>query len=150
MRVLDGIREGWTKKCKENYWGTAAIVVNSGYRCDELNEAIKQISDSELQARKNIGEDALEALTDRVGRSVGILKHAYMIGIEEFIKLFSDVRLGISKGLVEGITYEQLGTLLVEAMPATLTLSSESTPKGEAARDKLRALRIKSVLEAAG
>jgi hypothetical protein len=40
MRVLDGIREGWTKKCKENYWGSAAIVVNSGYRCDELNEAI--------------------------------------------------------------------------------------------------------------
>lgn len=39
MRVLDGIREGWTVKCKENYWGTAAIVVNSGYRCDELNEA---------------------------------------------------------------------------------------------------------------
>lgn len=40
MRVLDGIREGWTKKCKENYWDDAAIVVNSGYRCDELNEAI--------------------------------------------------------------------------------------------------------------
>ena len=40
MRVLDGIREGWTKKCKENYWGTAAIVVNSGYRCDALNKAI--------------------------------------------------------------------------------------------------------------
>jgi protein arginine kinase len=100
-----------------------------------------------MQARKNIQEDALEALTDRVARSVGILKHAYMISTEEFIKLFCEVRLGISKGLVQGITYEQLGTLLVEAMPATLTLSSESTPKGEAARDKLRAARIKAVLD---
>ena len=116
----------------------------------KLTEAVRQISESELQARKNIAEDALDKLTDKVARSVGILKHAYMINTEEFIKLFCEVRLGISKGLVEGITYEQLGTLLVEAMPATLTLSSESTPKGEVARDKLRAARIKAVLEAAG
>ena len=40
MRVLDGVREGWTVKCKENYWGNAAIVVNSGYRCDALNKAL--------------------------------------------------------------------------------------------------------------
>ncbi|MEE0267151.1 MAG: D-Ala-D-Ala carboxypeptidase family metallohydrolase [Bacteroidales bacterium] len=40
MRVLDGIREGWTKKCKEECWGNAAIVVNSGYRCDAFNTAI--------------------------------------------------------------------------------------------------------------
>ena len=114
----------------------------------KLTEAVRQISESEMQARKNIQEDALEDLTDKVGRCVGILKHAYMIGTEEFIRLFCEVRLGISKGLVSGITYEQLGTLLVEAMPATLTLSSETTPKGEAARDKLRAARIKAVLDA--
>lgn len=115
----------------------------------KLTEAVRQIHESEMQARKNIQEDALEALTDRVARSVGILKYAYMISTEEFIKLFCDVRLGISLGLVEDVKYEQLGTLLVEAMPATLTLSSESTPKGEAARDKLRATRIKAVLDAA-
>lgn len=40
MRVLDGVREAWTKKCKENCWGSAAIIVNNGYRCNELNEAI--------------------------------------------------------------------------------------------------------------
>lgn len=41
MRVLDGVREAWTIKCKENCWGNPAIIVNSGYRCDALNEAIK-------------------------------------------------------------------------------------------------------------
>ena len=41
MRVLDGVREEWTIKCKEEYWGDAAIIVNGGYRCDELNEAVK-------------------------------------------------------------------------------------------------------------
>lgn len=41
MRVLDGARDKWTKKCKEECWGDAAIVVNSGYRCDALNTALK-------------------------------------------------------------------------------------------------------------
>lgn len=40
MQVLDGVREEWGKKCEENSWGNAAIVVNSGYRSDALNEAI--------------------------------------------------------------------------------------------------------------
>ena len=116
----------------------------------KLTEAVRQISESEMQVRKSIEEDALERLTDKVMRSVGILKYAYMISTEEFIRLFCDVRLGISLGLVGDISYEQLGTLLVEAMPATLTLSSESTPKGEMARDKLRAARIKAVIDTAG
>ena len=85
-------------------------------------------------------------MTDRILRSEGILKHAYMMTSSEFIKLFSDVRFGIALGIVHDISYEQLGTLLVEAMPATLTLSAESTPKTESARDKLRAQKIQSVL----
>ena len=85
-------------------------------------------------------------MTDKILRSEGVLKHAFMMSSSEFIKLFSDVRFGIALGIVTDITYEQLGELLVETMPATLTLASESTPKTESARDKLRAARIKSVL----
>ena len=147
MRGLFGEGSGGAG-CMYQISNQITLGVSENEILSKLTEAVKQISDSEMQARQNINEDALDRLTDRVARSVGILKHAYMIGTEEFIKLFCDVRLGISKGLVEGIGYEQLGTLLVEAMPATLTLSSESTPKGEAARDKLRAARIKAVLDA--
>ena len=147
MRGLFGEGSG-SAGCMYQISNQITLGVNENEILSKLTEAVKQISESELQSRKNIQEDALEALTDRVARSVGILKHAYMISTEEFIKLFCEVRLGISKGLVQGIGYEQLGTLLVEAMPATLTLSSESTPKGEAARDKLRAARIKTILDA--
>ena len=149
MRGLFGEGSG-SAGCMYQISNQITLGVSESEILGKLTEAVRQISESELQARKNIAEDALDKLTDKVARSVGILKHAYMISTEEFIKLFCEVRLGISKGLVEEITYEQLGTLLVEAMPATLTLSSESTPKGEAARDKLRAARIKAVLEAAG
>ncbi|MBQ9804973.1 MAG: ATP--guanido phosphotransferase [Clostridia bacterium] len=112
----------------------------------KLTDAIKQIVESEQKARKAINGDELERLTDRIKRSEGILRYAHMISSSEFIKLFSDVRFGIALGIVSEITYEQLGTLLVEMMPATLTLSSESTPKGESARDKLRAQKIQALL----
>ena len=112
----------------------------------KLKEAIRQISEKEQSARKSIQGDELDRLTDKILRSEGILKHAFMMSSAEFIKLFADIRFGISLGIVTDISYEQLGELLVETMPATLTLSSESTPKTEAARDKLRAARIKGVL----
>ncbi len=113
---------------------------------EKLKDAVEQISESELRARESITGDARDRLTDRILRQEGILKYAYMLTSSEFIKAFSDVRLGISLGLVTDITYEQLGTLLVEAMPATLTLSSENTPKSESARDKLRAKRVQDTL----
>ena len=147
MRGLFGEGSG-SAGCMYQISNQITLGVNESDILAKLTEAVRQISEREMQARKNIQEDALDRLTDRVTRSVGILKYAYMMSTEEFIKLFCEVRLGISKGLAPGISYEQVGTLLVEAMPATLTLSSESTPKGEAARDKLRAARIKGVLEA--
>ncbi len=113
---------------------------------EKLKNAVDQITESELRARNAITGDARDRLTDRILRQEGILKYAYMLTSAEFIKAFSDVRLGISLGVVNDITYEQLGTLLVEAMPATLTLSSENTPKSESARDKLRAKRVQDIL----
>ncbi|MBE6589132.1 MAG: ATP--guanido phosphotransferase [Ruminococcaceae bacterium] len=114
-----------------------------------LGDAVRQISESEQKARKSITGEALERLTDKILRSEGILKYAYMISSSEFIQLFADVRFGITLGIVTDITYEQLGTLLCETMPATLTLSSENTPKGESARDKLRAQKIQKLLSPA-
>ncbi len=113
----------------------------------KLGEAIKQITDSEHKARKSITGDALERLTDRILRAEGAMRYAYMMSSAEFIKLFADVRFGIALGIVRSISYEQLGALLVEAMPATLTLSSENTPKGDIARDKLRAQKIQNMLQ---
>lgn len=40
MKVMDVIREEWTSYCKENYLGSPAIIVNSGYRSEALNKAV--------------------------------------------------------------------------------------------------------------
>ena len=40
ISILDGIREGWTAISRTKGWGSGAIIVNSGYRCDALNKVI--------------------------------------------------------------------------------------------------------------
>ena len=116
----------------------------------KLGEAIKQISESEERARKAITGDTLDRLTDRIKRAEGTLQYAYLLSSAEFIKLFADVRFGIALGIVTDISYEELGNLLVEAMPATLTLGANAAPKTEAARDRLRAAKIQALLQKQG
>lgn len=47
MHFLDGVREGWTEECKNKGYGDPAIVVNSGYRSEALNKAVKGSKTSE-------------------------------------------------------------------------------------------------------
>lgn len=115
----------------------------------KLSDAVAQISESERKARRAITGEELERLTDLILRAEGTLKYAYRMSSSEFIRLFADVRFGIALGIIKDITYEQLGTLLCEVMPATLTLSAENTPKTDAARDRLRAQKIQTLLSGA-
>lgn len=41
MRMMDKIRERWTVYCEENYLQNPQIIVTSGFRCEELNKAVK-------------------------------------------------------------------------------------------------------------
>ena len=41
MRVMDKIRGMWTAYCSGNCIPKPQIIVNSGYRCEELNQAVK-------------------------------------------------------------------------------------------------------------
>ena len=47
MHFLDGVREGWTTECKDKGYGDPAIMVNSGYRSEALNKAVKGSKTSE-------------------------------------------------------------------------------------------------------
>ncbi|MBQ7173763.1 MAG: protein arginine kinase [Clostridia bacterium] len=124
--------------------------VTLGYTEEELLEKLKdavgQTIEKEQKVRRSITGDALDHLTDKILRSEGILKYAHILSSAEFIKLFADVRLGISLGIVTDISYETLNSLLVETMPATLTLSAEHSPKNATARDMLRAKLVKTKL----
>lgn len=40
IKVIDNIREKWTELCRNNKWGSASIIVSSGYRSDKVNKAV--------------------------------------------------------------------------------------------------------------
>ena len=75
---------------------------------------------------------------DAIFRSAGILQNARMLSNEEFMKLISNVRLGISAGLITNISYDAVNSLIVQVQPATIMLPGQQklTP---AQRDALRA-----------
>lgn len=113
----------------------------------KLCDIVNQITESEISLRALITEEKNPALVDRICRAEGTLRHAFMLSSSEFIKLFSDVRLGIDLGIISGIDYKTLGQLFIEVMPATLSLSEKDAPKTQKDRDVLRAKRIKAALK---
>lgn len=47
IKVLDEIREEWTKLCITNNWGNPSIIVNSGFRNNKVNKAVGGVNNSE-------------------------------------------------------------------------------------------------------
>lgn len=47
IEKLDKIREEWAKYCSKHNLGNPALIINSGYRCEKLNTAVKGSKTSE-------------------------------------------------------------------------------------------------------
>lgn len=114
--------------------------------CDHMEKAVRQIVDSERSRRKALPTELLDTLMDRALRAKGILRCAHLLSIGEYVELSSYLRLGISLGWINDVHIETLNSLLVELMPATLTLSAETQPQNVAEQDKLRAAQARERL----
>ncbi len=104
-----------------------------------LEKSVQSVIESERNARERMTGVDLERLTDRILRAEGVLRHARMLSAGELPELLGLLRLGAALGVTPDVKVESLTTLLVEAMPATLTLGVEPPPKNDAERDILRA-----------
>lgn len=114
----------------------------------KFTEVITRVSELEEKARKSLLEADRDRLTDRVYRSLGILKSAYMLSSEELTQRIADVRLGSALGLISTVENSKLTELTVAAQPATMSLTGEGLDDG-ISRDKARARLVSSVLESA-
>ncbi|MBQ4100045.1 MAG: protein arginine kinase, partial [Oscillospiraceae bacterium] len=109
---------------------------------DNLNAIISQIIAQETSARQNLNGDALE---DTVWRSLGILQNARLISSDELMNKVSNVLLGISMGIVEGVSDTTLIEIINETGSATL-IAKEKADLSVAQRDKLRATYVRERL----
>ncbi len=110
---------------------------------ENLQNICNQLVQSELATRAKLMESM--EYQDRISRSMGILLTARLISHAEAAKLLSNVRMGISEGIIDGTTIEDIDALMLSIQPASLmrSVGKKLTPQE---RDKARAELIKSKL----
>ena len=113
----------------------------------KLEEAVQSIITRERALRKAPTGELAERIADRIHRAEGTVRYATLLSSEEFFRLFADLKLGVSLGLIDSITQESLHAMLIGALPATLSTQSPDLPKTGTERDRLRAAFIKKALE---
>ena len=113
----------------------------------KLEEAVQSIMEKERKLRQEVTGEAAARRADRIHRAEGILRYATMLSSEEFFSLYTDLKLGIALGEITSISDETLNTLLINVLPATLTLNAATPPKNGGERDRQRAAFIQKALE---
>lgn len=87
-----------------------------------LDRIAMQVISQERSQRRSLAEK-LE-VQDAVSRSLAVLQSARVLASDEFMSLMSNVRFGISAGLVSNLDYADVDGLTLRVQPATLVLSS--------------------------
>ena len=109
---------------------------------ENLKSIVLQIASQERQARKSLVKD--EKTIDRIYRSFGILKSAYLMTSAEYTKLYSAVRLGICEGLIDA-DINKLNELYMTTQPATVN-AANGGELNAAQRDAVRAKTVRDAL----
>lgn len=102
---------------------TVTLGITEKNAVDNLNAVCNQIVAQERSAREALKENP--SVEDKIYRTLGILKLARKLSVEEFLNNISLVRLGISLGYFE-YSYELIGDMIYNLFDATLVNSSKS------------------------
>lgn len=110
---------------------------------ERLEDIVRQIARNEAALREKMLENI--SIEDRVFRSYGIAHEARIMSSQEFMKLMSDIRLGIEGGLLN-LDTKVLDELCIKVQPYTLMLyggegmeiRQRDIKRAEIVRDKLK------------
>ncbi len=80
-----------------------------------LNDITIQIIEQEKNCRKELSKNI--QITDEICRSLGILKTAKVLNNDEFMRLISNIRFGLSIGLIREISYDKINELIIKSQP---------------------------------
>jgi len=87
---------------------------------DSLVKVTSQIVGSEKTAQETLMRDAPEQIEDKVWRSYGILMNARVLTSNEVMNLLSALRMGLSLGLIDKISYREINELMIMTQPGHL------------------------------
>ena len=112
---------------------------------ENINGLIRQIIEQENQARELIFSRSKAMLEDRVQRSFGTLKSAYIISSQETTELLSMVRLGCDLGMIKDLNRRHINELFIITQPGHLQ-KTENKKLTSQERDIKRAKLIRDRL----
>lgn len=113
---------------------------------ERLERVIDKVAAHETNARLKLLEDDRLMLHDKIGRSYGILRHAWLIDSKEALNHLSLIRLGANLGFFPHETVRLCDNLLMEIQPAHLQLHSGKKLSPEQ-RDESRGQIIRTQLQ---
>lgn len=86
-----------------------------------VKRAAQKIIESEQLARENVLRDQRIIVEDKIFRAFATLKYARRLSTNDFMQLISDLKLGISLGLLKDNGEKTADKLLVSVQPAGIT-----------------------------
>ncbi len=115
---------------------------------ENLSLIAKQVVAEEKRYRETLLKSRRSALEDRIFRAWGILSNARTLSTGEAVKLWSDVRLGVELGLIDGLNVTRVNEILVLSQPNFVMRANGRTMSPEE-RDVARAELVRRHLAAA-
>lgn len=105
----------------------------------------KQIIIKELEAREFLKKKLGYSLKDRVYRSLGILKYAQVIDLNEAMNLLSNLKLGVEMEMIKGLKTREIDQIMIMIQPAyQFSFNQTSNPRE---KDLYRAEFIRKYLQ---
>ncbi len=104
---------------------------------DRMNDVVNQLIAKERDLRQALLKQDSFSLEDKIMRSVGILKTARLLSTKEMLGLMSNIRMGISLGMVDNIEARTLSFLMVETSPYHLTQGADDPRERDVKRAKI-------------
>ncbi len=87
---------------------------------DNVKTAVIKICQKELEARSQLLSANLDELKDKIFRAYGVLKYAKKMSSTEAINFLSQLKFGVSLGLIENVDIKTIDGLLEDVLPSTL------------------------------
>lgn len=110
-----------------------------------LESVVQQIIQSEKQARTNMMQNKEQA-EDSIYRSLGTLRYARLLSGKEFYELYSNVRLGVSSGILTEISIQTLNELL-QCTGTASVCAQANRELSPAERDTVRSRLVREKLQ---
>lgn len=116
--------------------------VDEEYILSEVQRAVLKIVNFEAHARKELCADGEAEVKDECCRAYGILCNCETISYKEFLRLASDVKLGVALGFIDTNDFAVIDEFIAKMRPSNLDVLRD-IPFETRERDLFRALKCR-------